>query len=124
IIYQPDILWPVPVDVAAEVMANQRLAADFNELTLSAPAIAGAAAPGQFVMVKAGSGHDPLLRRPFSIFRVLREHDGTATALTIFNKRVGSATRLLYDAKPGHHVSCLGPLGRPWPVLDGSNGCE
>ena len=30
-------------------------------------------APGQFVMVKPGRGTDPLLRRPFSVFEVLRE---------------------------------------------------
>ena len=30
-------------------------------------------APGQFVMVKVGRGNDPLLRRPFSVFEVLRD---------------------------------------------------
>jgi len=113
----------VPVDVAAQVAANHPLAADFNELTLAAPTIAESAAPGQFVMLKTSGRHDPLLRRPFSVFRVLRAHDGTAAALTIFNKRIGAATRLLYDVKPGDTLSCLGPLGRPWPVLDTSSGC-
>ena len=44
----------MPVDVAAEVIANTPLSADYNVLALAAPAIAAAAAPGQFVMVKAG----------------------------------------------------------------------
>ena len=43
----------MPLDVAAEVMANLPLSADFNLLSLAAPAIAAATAPGQFVMVKA-----------------------------------------------------------------------
>ena len=46
----------MPVDVAAEVIANTPLSADYNVLALRAPAIARVAAPGQFVMVKAGPG--------------------------------------------------------------------
>ena len=113
----------MPHDVASEVIANRPLSTNFNELTLAAPAIAEATAPGQFVMLKVNGGHDPLLRRPFSVFRVLRAGDGAATGLTIFNKRIGAATRLIYDAKPGQTIACLGPLGRPWPLLDaGSPG--
>ena len=69
-------------------------------------------------MVKANTSHDPLLRRPFSVFEVLRTGEGTATGLTILNKRIGATTRLLYDAKPGQRIACLGPLGLPWPVID------
>jgi dihydroorotate dehydrogenase electron transfer subunit len=114
----------VPLDVAADVIANHPLSADFNELTLAAPAIAEATEPGQFVMLKVNSGHDPLLRRPFSVFRILRSRDGTATGLTIFNKRIGAATRLLYEARPGQTVACLGPLGRPWPIVDADTPVE
>jgi len=113
----------VPLDVAAEVIANRPLSADFNELTLAAPAIAEDAAPGQFVMLKANRGHDPLLRRPFSVFRILRRRDGPA-AVTIFNKRIGGSTRLLYEMQPGQTVACLGPLGRPWPVVDAAAPVE
>jgi NAD(P)H-flavin reductase len=41
----------MPIDVAAEVIANHPLSTDYNVLALAAPAIASAAAPGQFVMV-------------------------------------------------------------------------
>ena len=112
------------LDVAAEVLANLPLSADFNRLSLAAPAIAAATAPGQFVMVKANTSHDPLLRRPFSVFEVLRSGDGTATGLTILNKRIGATTRLLYDAKPGQRIACLGPLGLPWPVIDAATERE
>ena len=63
----------MPVDVAAEVVSNRVLSADYNVLSLSAPAIAAAARPGQFVMVKLTSHHDPLLRRPFSVFEILKQ---------------------------------------------------
>jgi dihydroorotate dehydrogenase electron transfer subunit len=102
------------VDVHAAVLENTRLSADYNVLVLEAPAIAAAARPGQFVMLKPRDGHDPLLRRPFSIFEVLRAADGRPRALSILNKRVGRGTGLLADVAPGDHVDCLGPLGQPF----------
>ena len=108
----------MPFDVAAAVIANTRLSHDYNVLALDAPEIAAAAVPGQFVMVKAASGHDPLLRRPFSVFEILRDASGRATGLSILIKRIGPSTRLLYDAKVGDTVACLGPLGQPFTLVD------
>lgn len=108
----------MPSDVAAEVIANTPLSDDYNVLALSAPSIAAAAAPGQFVMVKAATGHDPLLRRPFSVFEILRDAHGSVTGLSLLNKRVGVSTALLYAAQPGQRVACLGPLGRPFTLVD------
>jgi dihydroorotate dehydrogenase electron transfer subunit len=64
-------------------------------------------------MVKTGERVEPLLRRPFSVFEVLRD-SGTIVGLSLLNKRIGPSTTLLFDAKPGDHVQCLGPLGRPF----------
>jgi dihydroorotate dehydrogenase electron transfer subunit len=108
----------MPIDVAAVVIANRPLSSDYNVLALAAPAIAAAAAPGQFVMVKAAGGADPLLRRPFSVFEILRDARGDATGLTILSKRIGPSTSLLYDAREGQRVDCLGPLGRPFGIVD------
>jgi dihydroorotate dehydrogenase electron transfer subunit len=107
----------MPVDVAAQVITNTPLSADYNVLALAAPAVAASASPGQFVMVKAGSGHDPLLRRPFSVFEILRDHTGAAVGLSLLNKRIGPSTRLLYEARAGRTVACLGPLGRPFAFV-------
>jgi dihydroorotate dehydrogenase electron transfer subunit len=107
-----------PVDVAAEVTSNDRLSGDYNVVALAAPSIAAAAAPGQFVMIKPASGHDPLLRRPFSIFEVRRDAYGEATGLSLLNKRIGVSTQLLYEAQPGQRVACLGPLGRPFTPVE------
>jgi dihydroorotate dehydrogenase electron transfer subunit len=108
----------MPVDIAAEVIGNDRLSTDFNVVRLSAPAIAAAAAPGQFVMVKAGGGHDPLLRRPFSVFEVLRDPAGAPGGISLLNKRIGVSTGLLYEARIGQRVDCLGPLGRPFTIVE------
>jgi len=103
----------VPVDVFAEVISNRHLSSDYNVLELAAPEIAERALPGQFVMVKAGNRLDPLLRRPFSVFHVLKPN-GTIVGLSLLSKRIGPSTTLLFDARPGDRVQCLGPLGRPF----------
>src|SRR5690242_5363649 len=108
----------MPADVAAEVVFNHSLSADYNLLGLRAPEIAAAAAPGQFVMIKPGLGHDPLLRRPFSVFEILRDRSGAASGLSLLNKRIGPTTSLVYAARPGQPVACLGPLGRPFSLVD------
>jgi dihydroorotate dehydrogenase electron transfer subunit len=102
------------VDVNAAVLENRRLSEQYSVLVLHAPPIAAAARPGQFVMLKPSHGTDPLLRRPFSIFEILRDEKGAAHAISILNKRAGFGTTLLYDATPGLIIPCLGPLGRPF----------
>jgi len=103
----------VPLDVVAEVISNVHLSSDYNVLGLAAPEIAELALPGQFVMVKAVDRLEPLLRRPFSVFEVLEER-GTIVGLSLLSKRIGPSTTLLYEAKPGDRIQCLGPLGRPF----------
>ena len=99
------------VDINAAVISNVRLSEDYNVLTLAAPAIGEQTQPGQFVMVKAALPADSLLRRPFSVFEVVRDNDRVA-AISIFNKRAGQNTRALYGLEPGERVACLGPLGK------------
>jgi dihydroorotate dehydrogenase electron transfer subunit len=107
----------MPIDVHAGVLANERLSEDYCVVHLDAPGIAATALPGQFVMVRPRAGHDPLLRRPFSIFQVLRDDAGRPSGITVLNKRVGRGTALLFDLRPGDAVDCLGPLGRPFEVV-------
>jgi dihydroorotate dehydrogenase electron transfer subunit len=105
------------VDVDAIVRSNTRLSADFNVLALEAPAIASQAKPGQFVMVKTSAGDSPLLRRPYSLFELLRDARGVPTGFSLFSKRVGAGSQLIYDAAPGQRLACLGPLGRPFALV-------
>jgi dihydroorotate dehydrogenase electron transfer subunit len=108
----------MPIDVAAAVLSNRRLSSDYNVIALGAPAIATETAPGQFVMIKPASGLDPMLRRPFSVFEVLRDASGRPIGLTLLNKRVGVGTSLLYDAEPGATLSVVGPLGKSFVPVD------
>ena len=103
-----------PVDIAATVIENNRLSRDYSVLSLAAPEVGKRTAPGQFVMVKPAGVTDPLLRRPFSVFEVLRNAAGEVTGVSILNKRAGRSTNKLYELEPGDVVSCLGPLGVPF----------
>lgn len=112
-----------PVDIDAPVIANARLSRDYSVLSLAAPEVGKRTQPGQFVMVKPVGVTDPLLRRPFSVFEVLRDATGAVTGVSILNKRAGRSTNQLYELEPGDVVSCLGPLGVPFrPVLAPTEG--
>lgn len=106
-----------PVDIDATVVANARLSSDYSVLSLAAPEVGARTRPGQFVMVKPAGSSDPLLRRPFSVFEVLRNSGGAITGVSILNKRAGRSTRRLYDLEAGDVVSCLGPLGQPFKTV-------
>jgi len=107
-----------PVDVDALVISNARLSEDYSVVRLAAPEIAVLARPGQFVMVKPSRSNDPLLRRPFSIYEILRDDRGAPSGVSLLNKRIGVGTGLLYEAEAGARVACLGPLGRPFEPVD------
>src|SRR5688500_8730428 len=108
---------PMLADVNATVLENRRLSDAYSVLVLDAPQIAAAAQPGQFVMLKPTRSTDPLLRRPFSVFEIIRSASGAPAAISILNKRGGVGTSLLYDVEPGSTVGCLGPLGRPFEAV-------
>lgn len=82
------------------------LTPEIARLTLHAPAVASCAKPGQFVNLKVGNGFDPLLRRPFSIHRIL----GADTLQVVF-KIIGKGTSALANLHCGQSVSLVGPLG-------------
>jgi dihydroorotate dehydrogenase electron transfer subunit len=107
----------MPLDVNAVVLENRRLSDLYSVLVLDAPQIAAAVQPGQFVMLKPSHGTDPLLRRPFSVFEVMRTDAGAPSAISILNKKSGVGTSLLYDVEPGATIACLGPLGRPFEAV-------
>ncbi len=102
------------MDVSAAVLSNVRLSDDYNVLTMAAPEIGELAAPGQFVMVKSSRSPEPLLRRPFSIFEVVRDAAGRTVGISILNKRIGRTTGLLFETSEHDFVQCLGPLGKPF----------
>ena len=64
------------------------------------------ASPGQFVMVRAWPGFDPLLARPFSV------HDQDESSFCLLFQVRGRGTRILAGLREGDRAQILGPLGR------------
>jgi dihydroorotate dehydrogenase electron transfer subunit len=92
---------------SARIVKVEHLTEEVHRFTLEAKKIAEVSAPGQFVMVRAGVGHDPLLKRPFSIHQVTA--DG---CLKILFKVVGRGTEFLSARQSGQWLEIIGPLGR------------
>jgi len=106
------------LDIEARVIGNTRLSPDYNVVSLAAPQIAELTLPGQFVMVKPGRGTDPMLRRPFSVFEILYTPKAKIEGFSLLSKRIGVTTSMLYDLVEGDVVSCLGPLGQSFELVD------
>ena len=66
--------------------------------------------PGQFVNIKVDDSRSPLLRRPFSVYKVI-----TDVVQVIFSV-VGTGTKILSEKEPGETLDVIGPLGRPFDV--------
>jgi dihydroorotate dehydrogenase electron transfer subunit len=80
-------------------------------ITMDAREIASSVLPGQFVNIGWSPG--PLLRRPFSVYRV----DGERIEIVL--KAVGAGTEQLLSMTQGDRVTCLGPLGHGFEINAG-----
>jgi|KBSSwiStaDraftv2_1062776.scaffolds.fasta_scaffold51597_4 dihydroorotate dehydrogenase electron transfer subunit len=98
----------MPFDTAARILSHDALNSDHFLLTLDAPRMARASRPGQFVMLQAQPGRDPLLRRPMSVCGVA---GSPPRRLQILYKVTGHGTRLLSRQPKGATLAMLGPLG-------------
>jgi len=76
--------------------------------------------PGQFVMLRFPKQTDPLLRRPFSIHRLIESENGVLQGIELLYKVVGHITRRLSFCQPGDTLDVLGPLGRGFVIPAGS----
>jgi dihydroorotate dehydrogenase electron transfer subunit len=89
------------------VIEQQEVGDRTFKLRLAAPAIAGQARAGQFLMLQVHDGFDPLLKRPFSFHRVLPEQG----IVEILYRVVGRGTWRLSRAGAGTLLQVVGPLG-------------
>jgi dihydroorotate dehydrogenase electron transfer subunit len=94
---------------------NRKIASNHYILTLHPLKKITRPEPGQFFMVSIGNGLDPLLRRPFSIYRWL------GGDFQILYRIVGKGTSILKEKKAGETLEILGPLGNGFPIVRGRN---
>jgi dihydroorotate dehydrogenase electron transfer subunit len=94
----------------ARVEDNVSVAESVRLITLTPLSGIEAAGPGRFFMLAAGSGSlDPLLKRPFSVFRYEKG------SLQFLYRIRGKGTSCIARYRKGDIVPLLGPLGNTWP---------
>ena len=93
------------------VVENVPVARDTFRLRLDDPAMARSILPGQFLMVRARLGSDPLLGRPFALYDVAVDVDGEPSGVDVVYLVVGKGTAALARARPGDRLPVWGPLG-------------
>jgi dihydroorotate dehydrogenase electron transfer subunit len=108
------------LQVKAEVRSNTELLnhglpTEAWLMWLDAPSVARVAKPGQFVMVRCGESHDPLLRRPLGIHLV----SNTGGVALLFGK-AGRGTAWLSQRVPGDLIDLIGPLGNGFVMRRGT----
>ncbi|MDI6743852.1 MAG: dihydroorotate dehydrogenase electron transfer subunit [Thermodesulfovibrionales bacterium] len=92
------------------------LGCESYRLVLSPDDIPQRSLPGQFYMIGTDSSYDPLLKRPFSIFRETSSAEGGE--LQFLYRIKGKGTKLLKEMRKGETVNVLGPLGNGYPMPD------
>ncbi len=102
-------------DETCVVVENRHINKKYYLLKIKAPYIAEQAKPGNFVMLKASMGIEPLLKRPFGIFRA------EPPFIWLYYEVVGRGTELIANLKTGDKVQVLGPLGNRFPELRDKN---
>ena len=101
--------------VTAIVVSNSEIMPRIHLVWLEAPEIARIARPGQFVMVRCGDSHDPLLRRPLSIHQT----DGSGKIALLLSV-VGRGTSWLSRCQRGDCLDLVGPLGNGFSIQPAS----
>src|SRR3954452_9424686 len=81
------------------VLEHVAIARDTYRLRLDDPGVARSILPGQFVMIRPGPGTDPLLGRPFALYDVVRDADGTPAALEVVYLVIGRGTTALAERR-------------------------
>jgi dihydroorotate dehydrogenase electron transfer subunit len=74
-----------------QILWNRSLGESYRCMGITASREYADALPGQFVMVKVDSGYAPLLRRPFSIHRLI-DQGGGIEGVELLYKMVGPTT--------------------------------
>ena len=95
----------------ATITSKREVARDMFVVAMHAPEIAVSVRAGEFVNLGWSPG--PLLRRPFSVYRVNGEQ------IEVVLKAVGEGTSKLLAMTPGDRLSCLGPLGHGFDLKSG-----
>lgn len=99
----------------ARILWNEPLGPSVYRIGLTCGSEYRQAAPGQFVTLRLPEASSPLLRRPFSIHRLIG-NNGEFKDIELLYKAVGEFTQKLSRAAAGERVDILGPMGQGFTV--------
>ena len=94
----------------ARIVTHDRVADDTWRIRLDCPAIARAATPGQFAMLRIPDRSDPLLARPLAVYDVFVDESGPRFVDFIYLVH-GKFTTALTTLGAGDELVAWGPLG-------------
>jgi dihydroorotate dehydrogenase electron transfer subunit len=103
------------IQTTAAVLQNEMLAPNYGRISLACGGPFARSKPGQFVMLGFPDSIHPLLRRPFSIHRLITA-GGRCRGIELLYKAIGPATHRLSRLRAGESVSLLGPLGNAFQI--------
>jgi len=95
------------------VIENTNINSNYYLMKVRNKYIATTARPGNFVMVAVSDSYDPLLKRPFGIYRIQED------VVVLYYQVIGKGTQLMSQLKSGDQVALLGPLGNSFLGLSG-----
>ena len=93
--------------VICELLKKEELTKGIFKFSVRAPEIVENAKPGQFLEIKVSNTHEPFLRRPISIYNLIREE---GIVEFIFQVK-GKGTTLLSEFEVGDKIDIIGPQG-------------
>ena len=99
----------------AEILINKEIAPAHFKMALRVKQMDEKIRPGQFLHIRAGSGYDPLLRRPISVHRISPREN----IIELLYKIIGKGTQLMSRRSKGTYLDILGPLGSGFRVPKG-----
>lgn len=108
-----------PKAVLGEILENRAIARFTYVMKVHAPTVAPGILPGHFVNIRTSESLVPLLRRPMSVHRVIRDGE-TPTGFAILYDVVGPGTRALSAMTKGRRLDFIGPLGNGVTIPPGT----
>lgn len=99
----------------AKVIWNRPESRSYYRIGLACSSVYENALPGQFVTLHLPGNLTPLLRRPFSIHRLLKDNK-RVIGVEILYKVIGGFTEKLTRATAGDPINLLGPIGKGFTV--------
>jgi dihydroorotate dehydrogenase electron transfer subunit len=104
------------IQQVATVVEHESMAKNTWRMRLRCPEIARQILPGQFFMIRSPGRSEPLLGRPFALYDIYTDKNGSPEGFDFGYVVVGKMTSLLESLRVHDRVEIWGPLGNGFPL--------